>query len=447
MEKINIFIKNPVESFVDISQSKAIAPAISFKKEYWRKGQFQKRKTTYNKTLWLYKEKGMVYFYTGNIRRIMKRTKKKIKIYGMENLGITPAGDYTLPNIVFRPGQESLVQNAVKAGRGIIKAPTGSGKTIVIASILKAYNKKPSLVLAHTNDLVRQAASELKKFGFKSVGVVGGGEKDLTKKITVSTVQTFKNLDLKKLRRKYGCVIVDEAHHAKSPSYISILTTLLAPNRFGVTATLPTSQESILTIEGLIGPVIAELKLDKAADLQILVKPKIKFLRYNPPRNLRSIKNYRSAYDYGIINNRPRNVKIRDFVWKMEKEGKSCLVMVVNKEHGRILSSMLNAPFVQGETEIEERLNLKSDLDKKQIRTLISSVVFREGVNIQSLDCIILAGGGKGELPLLQSIGRGLRTCKGKETCIVVDFLDLENKHLLFHLGNRIGVYSDLGWL
>lgn len=447
MEEINLYIKNPVESCVKISQSKSIAPAISYKKEFWRKGQFKKTRSTYTKSLWLYKEKGKVYFYTGNVKRIVERTRREIKIHGKENLGMKPAGEFTLPGITFRPGQKELIQKAVKAGRGIIKAPTGSGKTIVIAAILQAYRGSPSLVLAHTNDLVRQAASELIKFGFESVGVVGGGRKDMEKEITVSTVQTFKNLDLKKLRRRYGCVIVDEAHHAKSPSYVTILSTLLAPHRFGVTATLPTDQESILKIEGTIGPLIAELDLEKATNLQILVKPQIKFLRYNSPRNLREIKNYRSSYEYGIIRNRPRNVKIRDFVWEMEKEGKSCLVMVVNKEHGRILSSMLDVPFVQGATEIEDRLTLKSNLDKKHIKTLISSVVFQEGVNIKSLDCIILAGGGKGELPLLQKIGRGLRTFKGKKTCVVVDFLDLDNRHLLFHLGHRIGVYSDLGWL
>lgn len=77
---------------------------------------------------------------------------------------------------------------------------------------------------------------------------------------------------------------------------------------------------------------------------------------------------------------------------------------------------------------------------------VISSPIFDEGVDIPSLDCVILAGGGKSQVKLLQRIGRGMRHKDGDNTMKIYDFLDDTNKILLRHSEKRIETYASEGF-
>jgi len=57
------------------------------------------------------------------------------------------------------------------------------------------------------------------------------------------------------------------------------------------------------------------------------------------------------------------------------------------------------------------------------------------------------AGGGKDELPVLQTIGRGLRRTDEKDKVIIYDFFDPSHPYLISHFGQRVTLYMDNGWL
>jgi superfamily II DNA or RNA helicase len=73
-------------------------------------------------------------------------------------------------------------------------------------------------------------------------------------------------------------------------------------------------------------------------------------------------------------------------------------------------------------------------------------VVWREGLNIKSLNAIIIAGGGKNEKDLIQACGRGARKDEGKDEFVIVDFID-SAKYLSQHFCERLGVYVSKGWI
>jgi superfamily II DNA or RNA helicase len=87
---------------------------------------------------------------------------------------------------------------------------------------------------------------------------------------------------------------------------------------------------------------------------------------------------------------------------------------------------------------------VKEALQAKEIKCVIATTVWREGINIPSLGCIINACGGKSEIVTLQAIGRGLRTSEGKDRILVVDFLD-PYKYLAQHAIMRIQTYVETG--
>ena len=95
---------------------------------------------------------------------------------------------------VLRDYQEEAVNNALKKQRGIIKAATGAGKTVIAGSIIAKAGAFPACFFVTTKDLLHQAKEELEKLIFKDgkpvkVGTIGGGKCDI-QDINIVTVQT-----------------------------------------------------------------------------------------------------------------------------------------------------------------------------------------------------------------------------------------------------------------
>lgn len=452
---VDVMIKikehNPIYS--QISAPSLVRDILCVNREYWRKGLYRKERREYTKLL--IDGKGM--FLTGFIDRVDKQLKNECSIERM-NYNIkhkTPS----LPGVTFREDQLKQMNSALQKYRGVLLAPTGAGKTVLAAGLISSYPKARVLFLVHTIDLVNQAIEEFKRFGFSSVSKMGGGEKDWSGQIIVSSIQTFAKLDADEYCDKFDVVFIDEAHHCsglpdkKNPwggYYYRVLSRLLAPVRFGITATLPSDPETKMCLEGLIGPVIDEFTFQEATDLEILAEPKIKLIKVDPFVD-REIKTYAATYDAAVVNNRVRNRQIVSVIKELNSKGLSTLTYVQKIEHINKLMDIaermdIELIAVQGATEGDTRVIIKNDLHQKKIQNVVATVVWREGLNIRSINAIIVAGGGKNEKDLIQACGRGARKDEGKEEFLIVDFID-NCKYLSQHVCSRLGVYVEKGWL
>lgn len=254
-------------------------------------------------------------------------------------------------------------------------------------------------------------------------------------------------------------VLVHNCHHInglpdkskpEGSMYYKVLSNLLAPIRFGVTATLSSNQEARMCMEGLLGPVISELSFEEAKDLDILAVPKIKLIKVEPFFNY-DIRTYADIYEAAIVQNKERNIKVLQTIKELNEEGLSTVTYVQKINHIEnllLLADRMNIPLqeVQGSTSGEDRGFIKENLHKKKIMNVVSTIVWREGLNIKSLNAIILAGGGKNEKDLIQAVGRGARKDKGKDEFVIVDFID-NSKYLSQHFCERLGVYVSKGWI
>jgi DNA repair protein RadD len=124
---------------------------------------------------------------------------------------------------------------------------------------------------------------------------------------------------------------------------------------------------------------------------------------------------------------------------------------IVNK-HAEIIRDLMidlydtDSQIVTGATDNNLREEIKTTLKNKDILCVIVTSVWREGINIPSLDCVINAVGGKSDIMVLQNVGRGLRTDEGKEEILIVDFLD-PYQFLAQHSIERLRIYNDMGIL
>ena len=132
------------------------------------------------------------------------------------------------------------VNEAFEAHRSVMmQMPTGTGKTVVLASLVKQYLNRDAdcsvLIVAHRIELIEQTGTFLNHFGI-DYGVIAGGKRPaVLKRVMVASVQTLsKNLDIDLAP---SLVVIDEAHHALAKTYQMLWTAWPEAKFLGLTAT------------------------------------------------------------------------------------------------------------------------------------------------------------------------------------------------------------------
>jgi superfamily II DNA or RNA helicase len=433
-----------------------IKPCLSFPAVYYREGRFKKHRGDYRKAVFT-KGKNFLNFPAGLVPKVSGWLKER---------NITPeiVGEFEkipynwppkLKGIEFRKDQKRLIARALRRQRGVLKSPTRSGKTVVAMGIMDCLRGSDILFLCHTKDLLMQTRDELERFGFGPIGTVGMGKKELGYTYTVATMQSFKKVPMNEWASYWDAVFVDECHHVSmfNGTYVKILKELTTPFRIGLTATLPEKEEAKMALEGYIGRLIGEVTIEEAAEIGILAEPKIKLLKSEYKQKVKDLRRYPEVYEDGIVKNGQRNRMILIEANKYIKLGSTVLILVTKVEHGELLKETasrvlgLDVEFVWGGTKSETRNILKKKLESKKISCVIANVVWKEGVNIPSLDVLINAAGGKSELQTLQSVGRVLTKTEDKDKGIIIDVFDPSHHYLVNHFGERITLYMENNWL
>lgn len=125
----------------------------------------------------------------------------------------------------------------------LLVLPTGCGKTIVFCKLAQGLVRQGErvLILAHRGELLDQAADKMKKATGLGCAVEKAEQTCIGSwfRVVVGSVQTL--MGPKRLQKfapdYFDTIIVDEAHHAVSPSYQTVLQHFSGANVLGVTAT------------------------------------------------------------------------------------------------------------------------------------------------------------------------------------------------------------------
>ncbi|HZA22083.1 MAG TPA: DEAD/DEAH box helicase, partial [Dehalococcoidia bacterium] len=133
------------------------------------------------------------------------------------------------PALTLRPYQEEALQAIATAAqegiqRQLVALPTGSGKTIIFTNLIDQRGGR-SLILAHRDELLRQAADKLLMVNpGLDIGIVKAALNEVNAPVVVASVQTLSRANrLSQLSCDFNTVVVDEAHHGVADSYQRIL--------------------------------------------------------------------------------------------------------------------------------------------------------------------------------------------------------------------------------
>lgn len=454
-EKVTLDVLDSVHVKTNDIGKRLLHSPLSYNDVYWTKGQFgRKERVEYTVSL-VQRSKGIGWvFPTGLLTKALEFLRKNKIEYSLQN-DITPVewDDPYLEGITFRPDQQRLIENALATGRGVLKAPTGSGKSIIIGGLMSSFSEENILFLSHTTDLVTQMRDNLEAFNFpmNEVGLIGGSEKTWGR-IQMSTIQSFANLEPHKYSHKYDVIIIDEVHRVSSMTgnYGKVLMACLAPVKLGLTATLPYKEPALMAMESLVGPVIGEVTIKEGNALGLLAIPIIKLVK--APQNVPKGDTYGEIYTSGIVMNSERNRKIINMAKGLVNTGQTVIINVRQIEHGvRLLSFAqdqgLKTVFVHGKSTQQERTAAKNALEKKHLKCVIASTIWEAGINIPSLNAVINAAGGKSDIYVIQTIGRGLRVTDTKKEVTIIDLYDDSHKWFRSHFNKRRNLYIKNGWI
>ncbi len=360
-----------------------------------------------------------------------------------------PEVPLVLPSgLTLRDYQARAANELLKHKRGLLAAPTGSGKTAAIGAALLSVCPKPALWVCHTRSLARQTQKVLSENLHEVVGYLGEGVTDV-KPVTVALIQTLwrRYAQLKNYLYQINTLIVDECHHAASYTYFKIIQSCVnAGYRFGLSATPYRNVEGEeLWLIGGLGPLVVEIPKPALIRDGFLAEPYIGFLvAPTPPYSAASYyadTGWIETYKHTIINNATRN----GFIVTAMKLFKPCLVLVWSVEHGKLLQDLasqfgLNTVFVWGDSPSTQRMNAINKLNNQELDAVIATDVFKEGVDIPTVPTLVNAAGQKSKIATLQRIGRALRPNPQKPYALIVDFLDKDGGLMEKHAVNRMRV-------
>ena len=381
-------------------------------------------------------------FRTGLLQRVISDLKKidclpELK-YQEDNFIIVPK-PWDIPEFTYYPFQEQLIEQALNNKRGVIKAPTGSGKTLIIAGLIKALAGRKMVLLFNAKQLLTQTYDFLTKTcGLDNIGLCFG-EGYIYGDIMLCTVQSVDKI-LETHLEETEVLMVDECHEFANgrTTLAAIQSFSKAAYRYGFTATPPSDSIPAHNLEGAFGSIIESVSTSGLVETGKLTKPIIYLVNRNyTASGLDDDKSYLEIYENYIVNNDERNDKIRKIVNEVRKRSKRARILILTKSlaHGRALEDLLgeSCEFLEGANSIGERYKAISRFrGSRSARILIGTKILQTGINIEEITHFINARGMKSEIATLQALGRALRRHDSKDRVYVYDFLDKE-KYLRDH--------------
>ena len=369
--------------------------------------------------------------------------------------------------IIPRDYQIASFMECVKNDRVLLLSPTSSGKSLVIYSLIRWYQKfldnDKMLIVVPTTNLVSQMYGDFGDYSSHDKNwnvekychkIYSGKAKNSKEQIYISTWQSLYRLP-KEYFEQFSLIVGDEAHLATANSLKGILEkSTFCRYRFGTTGTLKDSKCNKLMLEGLFGKTYTAVTSKQLMDDKHISKLNIQCLQLEYPEEERETMKkatYQEEIDF-IVTHKKRNNFICNLA--LEQNGNTLILFNYVEKHGKVLEKMLMDKdsnrqifFIAGETDVEQREAIrKATEEEKNAIIVASSGVLSTGVNIKNLQYLIFAHPYKAKIRNLQSIGRVLRLDDKNNKAVLYDIIDdlhwkkYEN-YGLKHWKERLNIY------
>ena len=316
--------------------------------------------------------------------------------------------------------------------KGLVVAATGIGKTYLAAFDSREYQR--ILFVAHREEILKQAEKSFKNVRpLSERGFFMGTQKETDKDIIFASVQSLgKNDSLKLFQPDYfDYIIVDEFHHAVAQNYQNIIQYFKPKFLLGLTAT-PERLDSKDVLAICDYNLVYEAPLKKAINQGWLV-PFRYYAIFDETVNYETIDYRNGKYQTTQLEEALSIHKRADLIFSHYKKYRSTRAMgfCMSKHHAEFMADYFVKHGVSacavysGDEGVHNTAREKalSKLVKGEINVIFSVDMFNEGLDIASLDMVMMLRPTESPTIFLQQLGHGLRLYKDKHYLNVLDFI------------------------
>lgn len=357
------------------------------------------------------------------------------------------------PNAMQKEALEALklVRDSGESKAVVISA-TGTGKTILSALDVRAVNPKRMLFLVHREQILDRTMSEYRAvldapdYAF---GKLAGSTRETHARYLFATIQSFSKPETlaQFAPDAFDYVIVDEAHRSAAASYSRVLEHLRPDFLLGMTATPERTDESNV-FEIFDYNVPYEIRLNKALEHDMLSPFHyygVTDVNYDDGETVtadanlsRLVTSERVDHVIDAIETYGQaGVDPRGLIFCARKDEAAEMAAALNRRslHGKPLRTLA----LTGDDSIAVRQEAVDRLEAGELDYLLTVDIFNEGVDIPTINQVIMLRQTQSAIVFVQQLGRGLRKAPGKEYLVVIDFIgNYANNYLI-----PIALFSD----
>ena len=322
--------------------------------------------------------------------------------------------------------------------KALLISATGTGKTYL--SAFDAYNFNPNKVLfiAHRGKLLVDAQKSFKNiFGDIPSSIYKGSNKENNCRLIFASIQTLaKQENLRTFKEdEFDYIVVDEAHHSCGETYKRVLNYFKPKFLLGMTAT-PERMDGGNIFSFYDHNIAYEIRLNDALEYNLLCP-----FHYFGINDFTVDGEAKDTDDFKklVSDQRVKLVMEKANYYGYSGDRVKGLIFVSRLNEAKELSELFNqrgwhTDVISGEDSEEDREKKIESLESDELNSLdyiISVDVLNEGVDIPSVNQIIMLRPTQSAIIFVQQLGRGLRKTDSKKYVVVLDFIANYDKSYL----------------
>ena len=345
------------------------------------------------------------------------------------------------------------IEKAFRLYRSVMaQMPTGTGKTVVLASVVESFLGEHPLksvwIVAHRRELVSQIQETIERvFSNRLAEKEDGSSDNLIEKPLDSSLFTLRSslikaMSIQWLARHYdeigeepGMIVIDEAHHALAKTYKEMWDRFPKAKFLGLTAT-PCRLNGKGFID-LFDVLVQSWSVPEFISKGRLATYDFVSIKSNgvTQRLIDSLQKRGADGDYQnkemdmLLNKRPSIERLYRSFEEYGKDRKG-IVYAINISHAKKIVELyqehgIKAVAIDSKTPAAERQADIETFKKGDIQVLVNVDIFSEGFDCPDVEFVQLARPTLSLAKYLQMVGRGLRVAKGKKCCVIMDNVGL----------------------
>ncbi|MFZ3580177.1 DUF3427 domain-containing protein [Virgibacillus sp. DJP39] len=335
----------------------------------------------------------------------------------------------------------SEIQNLRDAGhnKGLVISATGTGKTYLSAFDVMRSAPKKMLFIVHREQILNKAKQDFQRIlgGLdKDFGILSGSSKQTNARYLFATIQTISKAETLQLfdREEFDYILIDEVHKAGAKSYHRVIDYFRPKFFMGMTAT-PERTDDFNIYELFDYHIAYEIRLQEALEEDMLCP-----FHYFGVTDLEY--NGEIIDDTTLLSKLVTEERVNHIIDKVNYYGFSGdrvtgLMFCSRKDEAYKLSEALNEKgfctvALTGDNSQEERKYQVNRLENGVLDYIITVDIFNEGIDIPSINQVVMLRQTQSSIIFIQQLGRGLRKHGTKDFVTIIDFIgNYKNNYLI----------------